>query len=143
MKYSTEIRYEKTFNGDFKNLAEISAFIRKAAERGGFNEIEVYELQLAVDEAFANIVEHAYMGEGKGDIECVCLDSGADMTIVLHDWGKSFNPNGVEDPDFSVPIEEITKRGAGMLLIKKIMDKIEYKFSEEDGNFLIMTKSKA
>lgn len=142
MTYSTEIRYEKTFAGTFKNLAKISSFIRKAAERGGFDEIEVYELQLAVDEAFANIIEHAYLGEGKGDIECVCLDSSGDMTIVLHDWGKTFDPNAVEIPDYSLPIEEVSPRGAGMLLINKIMDKTEYKFSEEDGNYLIMTKSK-
>ncbi|MCH7663210.1 MAG: ATP-binding protein [Chloroflexi bacterium] len=141
MKYSTEIRYEKTFPGDYKNLAEIGEFIRKAGERGGFGEIEVYELQLAVDEAFTNIIEHAYGGEGEGEIECVCLDSDGDMTIVLHDWGEAFDPGGVPEPDFSVPIEELNSRGAGLVLIRKIMDKTEYRFSKE-GNFLIMTKHK-
>lgn len=142
MEYSTEIRYEKTFPGQFKKLAEVSEFIRKAAERGGFGEIEVYELQLAVDEAFSNIIEHAYGGEGKGDIECICLDSGGEMTIVLRDWGKAFDPKSVPEPDFSVPIEEVNSRGAGLVLMRKIMDELEYRFSEEEGNSLIMIKHK-
>lgn len=141
MKYSTEIRYEKTFPGQFKNLAALSEFIRKAAERGGFDEIQVYELQLAVDEAFSNIIEHAYGGEGEGEIECICMDSAGDMTIVLHDWGEPFDPGSVPEPDFSVPLEELNSRGAGLVLIRKIMDKTEFRFSEQ-GNFLIMTKHK-
>jgi serine/threonine-protein kinase RsbW len=142
VKYSTEIRYEKTFPGQFKSLAEISEFVRKAAERGGFGELEVYEVQLAVDEAFSNIIEHAYGGEGQGDIVCVCVDTAGEITIVLHDWGKAFDPEGVPEPDFSVPIEELNSHGAGLILMKKIMDKTEFQFSEDEGNYLIMTKNK-
>lgn len=142
MKYTTDIRYKKTFAGQFISLAKISEFVRKAAERGGFSEIEVYEVQLAVDEAFSNIIEHAYGGEGNGEIECVCLDTASEMTIVLHDWGKAFDPAGVPEPDFSLPIEELISRGAGLILMNKIMDKTEFQFSEDEGNYLTMTKKK-
>lgn len=142
MKYSTEIRYEKTFPGLFKSLAEVSEFVRKAAERGGFSEIEVYEVQLAVDEAFSNIIEHAYGGEGQGDIECICLDTKGEIKIVLHDWGKAFDPGKVPEPDFSLPIEELNSGGAGLILMNKIMDKTEFKFSKDEGNYLVMTKKK-
>lgn len=142
MKYSTAIKYEKSFSGQFKNLAKVSEFIRKAAERAGFNEIEVYELQLAVDEAFSNIIEHAYEGEGIGDIDCICFDSDGKITITLHDWGKSFDPESISPPDFSVSIEDLDSNGAGLIMMHKIMDELEFKFTEDDGNYLIMTKHK-
>lgn len=142
MQYSTEIRYEKTFPGKFNTLASLSEFIAKAAERAGFNEIEVYELQLAVDEAFSNIIEHAYGGEGLGDIECYCFDSEDSFKITLHDWGKAFDPDSIPKPDFTLPIEKMNSRGAGLVLIRKIMDDISFRFTETEGNFLTMVKKK-
>lgn len=142
MKYSTEIRYEKSFTAEYKNLSKISEFVRKAAERAGFNELEVYELQLAVDEAFSNIIEHAYGGENKSDVDCICYDSPEHMSITLHDWGKSFDPDSIIEPDFSLPLEEIQTRGAGLVLMRNTMDTLEYKFTENDGNYVTMIKEK-
>lgn len=142
MQYSTEIRYEKTFPGKFNKLANLSEFIGKAAERAGFDEIEIYELQLAVDEAFSNIVEHAYGGEDVGDVDCICFDNEKAFTITLHDWGESFDPTSLPEPDFSVPLDKMNSRGAGLVLIRKIMDETNFRFTENDGNFLTMVKNK-
>jgi len=62
----------KKFPGKYSNLEKISDFVAKNAQSAGLNEQDVYSVQLAVDEACANIIEHGYEGENKGDIECVC-----------------------------------------------------------------------
>lgn len=142
MDNTAENYQQKTFAGRYDRLAEIGEFIAQAAKNAGFDEDAVYTLQLAVDEACTNIIEHAYEGEGKGKIECICDDDEDELIITLHDWGKAFNPENIPEPDFSVPIEEIESRGAGLILIKKIMDDVKFKFSPEDGNILIMVKHK-
>lgn len=142
MDNTAENDHKKKFAGRYDRLAEISEFIAQVAKNAGFDEDAVYALQLAVDEACTNIIEHAYGGEDKGEIQCVCDDDEDELIITLHDWGKPFNPDDVPDPDFSVPIEEIESRGAGLMLIKKIMDDVKYKFSPKNGNLLIMVKHK-
>ena len=60
------------FSGRFESLADIRKFVFQAASNAGFDEKEIYAVELAVDEACSNIIEHAYEGEGKGDIICTC-----------------------------------------------------------------------
>ena len=59
--------------------------------------------------------------------------------VVLRDWGTSFDPASVPEPDFSVDLEELPDHGAGMLLIRRLMDEVAYKMSAE-GNTISMLK---
>ncbi|MGB7095630.1 MAG: ATP-binding protein, partial [Anaerolineales bacterium] len=87
------------FSGLFESLAGIRRFVFKAASEAGFNDKEIYAVELAVDEACSNIIEHAYGGEGKGDIICTCNDINNGLEIILKDGGEPFDPAGVSSPD--------------------------------------------
>ena len=75
----------KTFNGNFSSLEKICNFVTKEAKEAGLNEDGIYAVQLAVDEACSNIIEHAYRDQDDGEIICECkiLDDG--LEIVLKD----------------------------------------------------------
>ena len=60
------------FPARFSMLDEVRDFVKLAAEACGLDAKAVYSVQLAVDEAFTNVVEHAYGGECEEDIECTC-----------------------------------------------------------------------
>jgi len=130
------------FSGRFESLAGIRKFVFHAASDAGFDEKEIYAVELAVDEACSNIIEHAYGGEGKGDIECTCNDIKGGLEIILKDDGKPFDPGAVSQPDFSVELEEIKPRGAGLFLIHNMMDDVDFEFSQKEGNVLRMVKRK-
>jgi len=130
------------FSGSFESLASIRKFVFQAATDAGFDEIEIYAVELAVDEACSNIIEHAYGGEGKGDIECTCNDLNGGLEIILKDDGNPFDPGSVSQPDFSISIEKVKPRGAGLFLIRNMMDDVDFEFSQEDGNVLRMVKRK-
>ena len=130
------------FSGRFESLAGIRKFVFQAASNAGFDEKEIYAVELAVDEACSNIIEHAYGGEGKGDIECTCNDLNGGLEIILKDDGKPFDPSAVSQPDFSVALEEIKPRGAGLFLIRNMMDDVDFEFLQKDGNVLRMVKRK-
>ena len=132
----------KTFAGQYASLAKISEFVAKSAEDVGFDSKGIYAVKLAVDEACTNIIEHGYGGEGLGEIKCTCDVSGNQLKITLQDWGRSFNPDDVPDPNFAVPLEELKPRGAGLFFMKKLMDEVHFKFHEEHGNVLVMVKKK-
>jgi len=140
MKKSTVVIY--TFPGRFTSLEKLSEFVTQAAHRSGLDESEVYAVQLAVDEAATNIIEHAYGGENRGDIECGCEITGNGLCITLRDSGRPFNPDGVAAPLLNTTLEEIKPRGLGLFFMRKMMDEVKFEFTPSDGNILTMIKRK-
>ena len=129
-----------TYPGRFENLAKISEFVVKAANAAGLNEDAVYAVDLAVDEACTNIIEHAYGGETKGNIQCTCTVLKNGLKIVLHDTGRPFNPARVPPPEVKARLKDLKSRGAGLFLMQKMMDEVTFEFTQGDGNFLTMVK---
>ena len=130
------------FPGRFESLAGIRKFVFQAASEAGFDEKEIYAVELAVDEACSNIIEHAYGGEDKGEIECTCNDTNDGLEIIIRDDGRPFDPKLIPSPNFSVELNELKPRGAGLFLIRNMMDDVDFVFSETTGNVLRMVKRK-
>lgn len=127
--------------GIYKNLAIISDFVVDYATRLGFQERGVQAVQMAVDEACTNIIEHAYGGEGKGDIELLCQQHQQGIKVVIKDTGNPFNPDSVNPPDLEAPLEERDIGGLGLFLMRKLMDDVHFSF-ESGGNTLVMIKKR-
>lgn len=132
----------KTFRGVFKNLAGIAAFVREAALAAGLDHEEIYQVETAVDEACSNIIEHAYGGEGKGDIICSCEPEPGCLTITIKDTGISFDPSGIPAPDMHCCLEDRHSHGLGLYFINQLMDEIHFDFSNPGMNVLVMIKRK-
>lgn len=132
----------KSFPANFKSLALISDFIVELAENAGFSPIDVYAIQTAVDEACANIIDHAYGQEDIGDIKIEVSQITNGMRIVLHDEGEPFDPMDVPDPDITSPLEIRRERGLGIFFMRKLMDKVIFEFSSKKGNTLTLVKYK-
>jgi serine/threonine-protein kinase RsbW len=100
-----------------------------------------FDLQLAVEEACCNVIEHAYNGEG-GEF-CVSFQSrDRDVIITLRDQGKPFDPASVAPPDMNLPLEDRPVGGLGLHLIYQLVD--EVKFDRSDGtNSLTLIKRNA
>ncbi len=130
-----------TIAGNYQNLAAIGQFVTHWAIESGLNERAVYAVQMAVDEACSNIIEHAYGGEGKGDIELHCrkLDDGLEVTV--RDKGRPFDPTLVDAPNIHAPLEERNEGGLGLFLMKELMDDVAFEFGK-NGNTLLLVKRK-
>jgi serine/threonine-protein kinase RsbW len=115
-------------------------FVTQSAKAAGFDEQALYQIQVAVDEACANVVEHAYRDVDPGDMEISCCLDEQTFVIRVRDWGASFDPDEVEDPDVDAPLEERSLGGLGVFLIKQFMEQVQFSFDAERGNELVMTK---
>lgn len=130
----------RIFPGEFSSLAEISDFIAENTNIAGFDENQTYVVQLAVDEACSNIIEHGYGEELSGVIECKFTQGEDEITIVLKDTGKTFKPDEVPDLKVGVPLSDLGNRGAGLFLMNKLMDEVRFEFDELGGTTLTMSK---
>ena len=123
-----------------KNVPRALECVGKWAEEAGFDERALYEIQLAVDEACANVVDHAYQEVEAGDIEVSCQLDDQVLTVRVRDWGQGFDLGCVADPDLKAPLEERCLGGLGLFLVKQMMDHVEFISDPEQGNELIMRK---
>jgi len=130
----------KTFPGNYKSLEIISEFIVREAQNIAFSPSEVYAIQTAVDEACANIIDHAYWGENLGQIEIQVQEFKEGIKITLHDNGDPFNPDDIPAPDITSPLEIRKERGLGIFFMQKLMDKVLFEFSQSGINTLTLLK---
>jgi serine/threonine-protein kinase RsbW len=131
---------KRIFPGQFVSLSKISKFVVGAAGAAGLGEEAVYAVEMAVDEACTNIIEHAYGGEGRGNIECTCQINQDGLTVLLRDYGSPFDPSNVPEPDVNAAIEDREVGGLGLYLIHKLMDEVHFEFTPDFGNVLTMVK---
>lgn len=127
-------------SGVFQNLARISDVVGEISTGMGFGPKAVYALQMAVDEACTNIIEHAYGGEGRGDIELTFESLPDALRITIRDWGQAFDPGAVPEPNLDAPLHERATRGLGLFLMQKLMDEVTFQFDPNNGNKVVLTK---
>jgi serine/threonine-protein kinase RsbW len=132
----------RNFTGSLECLGEVCDFVTHCAKECDLNESQVYAVQLAVDEAATNIIEHAYKDHASEDFEITCEKVPEGLLVVLRDRGTAFDPASIPQPLINVPLEELRSRGLGVFLMRKMMDVVEYEFSPENGNKLTMIKKK-
>lgn len=129
-----------TFPARFEYLDEIREFVGQVAREGGFNDKEVYSLQLASDEAASNIIEHAYEGVSNASFDVTCDVRGDTITITMRDDGTPFDVTRVKQPNLKADLSERQIGGLGVYLMRKLMDDVKYESNPRTGNLLIMTK---
>lgn len=123
-----------------ENLARIAAFVSDVAESWDLGPKETFDIQMAVDEACTNIIEHGYRGDETGTIEISCRQTREGCTITIRDFGRTFDPDAVPEPDTEAPLEERPIGGLGLFFMRQLMDEVHFQFDEERGNLLTMTK---
>jgi len=90
------------------------------------DDMQAMNLNLAMEEAVTNVVLYAYGEDEKGDIDIDCLCEENEMTFVITDKGKPFDPTQASDPDITLSAEERGIGGLGIFLVRKLMDSMTY-----------------
>jgi anti-sigma regulatory factor (Ser/Thr protein kinase) len=90
---------------------------------------------LAVDEALANVIRHAYKNRYDQTIEFECLVNDRQMEFTLLDQGEPPDPARI----CAQPLDEVALSGRGTHLIKAVMDEVSYRQASE-GNQLKLVK---
>jgi serine/threonine-protein kinase RsbW len=129
----------RSFTAHYRNLAPIADYAMQYARDLGFDHKALYAIELALDEACANIIDHGYEGEGKGSIDIGLSLEDSLFVIKVEDTGQAFDPETIPSPDLTNPLEIRSERGLGVYTMRKLMDRVE--FSRCEGkNCLLLIK---
>ncbi len=132
--------YQLTIESDFANLAAVAEFITSATADWSVDDRTTYNIQMAVDEAVTNVIEHAYKGRSDGPIQISCDIKGNDFIVEIQDNGVPFDPKKVAKPQTKGPLSERTVGGLGIYFMRKLMDRVEFSSGAKMGNRVRMVK---
>jgi anti-sigma regulatory factor (Ser/Thr protein kinase) len=98
------------------------------------------QLDIAIDEIFANIAHYAYApGTGDATVRLEFFGEPLSARLTFIDSGVPFDPLERTEPDVTLSAEERQIGGLGIFLVKKTMDAMRYE--RRDGqNVLVLEK---
>jgi anti-sigma regulatory factor (Ser/Thr protein kinase) len=121
----------REFSSELRQLAAVRALVRDVCRRAWGESIDedwLAQLELAVDEAAANVVLHAYQGKAGLPVEVVVAADADRVSVTLFHQGEPFDPNAVAPPAFDGSRES----GFGLYLIRQAVDDLVF-FDDERG----------
>ena len=122
--------YQITRSAELTSLSAFRELIKKAAL--DWPEIEpqmVYDLQLAVDEAVTNIIQHGYAGMNPGSIILRIQIDENEARMTLTDFGHAFEPAPPPTPNPEAALDNRPTGGFGLFFIYQAMDEVNYQTS--------------
>jgi len=140
----SEAPLELDLSSDPRSLPDAREKVRRWAGEHEWNETQIGEVVLALDEALTNVIRHAYGGQsGKKILVTVQAiqdpDGGDGLEIRVRDFGRQVNPEDICGRD----LDDIRPGGLGVHIIQALNDSVEYRCAEGGGMLLVMRKFKA
>ncbi len=125
---------------ELESLPVFRDFIKSVCnEQSGIDSQTCYDLQLAVDEACTNIMEHGYAGINPGLITLTIEADSNQIVINITDFGHPIEPRSIPKPDVQASLDDRPLGGLGLFFIYQSMDVVHYEVSEA-GNCLKLVK---
>jgi len=106
-----------TVRADLRYFPAVDRFVRSLAEIAGLDAAAVERLALIVEEALANVVEHAFLPGEEGELDVLVLHRPGQLVVAVEDQGLPFDPASVQ------PGEET---GLGMTLMRAFADELRF-----------------
>jgi serine/threonine-protein kinase RsbW len=124
-----------------KNLSQIRSFVEKTLAQYHISDLETHKMVLAVDEVCANLIIHANNCNQNEHLELdVDVIPNTRITFVIRDKGVGFDISKYTEPNMSDIVASRKKGGLGLMLVKRIMDKIEFS-TEKNHNICRLIKN--
>ncbi|MEL7589489.1 MAG: ATP-binding protein [Prolixibacteraceae bacterium] len=111
---------------DVSELNRLVQFLEKLEAEWDLPPAVIPPLNLALEEALSNIIFYAFEKGSENQITLHFELKGNEMSVVILDEGKPYDPTQKEDPDIGLPAGERPIGGLGIFLIRKIMNEVRY-----------------
>jgi serine/threonine-protein kinase RsbW len=121
-------RYHLSLNPDVGEIPRMIDWVERCCGEAGIGTDLSFRLTLALDEAVANVIGHAFAEQAPPHHVAVELDvTDANVVATVIDNGRAFDPSAAPAPDVSLPLEQRDPGGLGVLLIRRMVDCVEYR----------------
>ena len=121
---------KKEYSFELKSsLSELDTLCQNVEMYGkkiGLSKKFIFEINLALDELFTNIISYGYEDNSEHIIKITITPNKDELCLCIEDDGVPFNPSEFESADIACSVENCRIGGLGIHIIKKLMDEICY-----------------
>jgi anti-sigma regulatory factor (Ser/Thr protein kinase) len=122
----------------FECIDEARRWVSERVRGAGYGDDPVGEIELALTEALANVIEHGYQGNADGEIAVTVAAEPDCLEVRVRDWGTGADELDFERRDLDDPGEG----GYGVYLMEQLMDDVTREAQPDGGTLLTMIKRK-
>lgn len=115
-----------TLENDVSQVTELNRFVQSVTEELQLGKPLPKQIKLAVEEVVVNIMEYAYMPDTKGIVKVEAMANDKLLRFILTDSGRPFDPTSISRADTTLTVEDRPIGGLGILLVRNLMDSINY-----------------
>lgn len=115
-----------TLDNDVSQVTELNQFVQSVTEELQFDNALSKRIKLAVEEVVVNIMDYAYVADIKGQLKVEAMANDKRLRFVFTDSGRPFDPTSVSRADTTLTVEDRPIGGLGILLVRNLMDTINY-----------------
>lgn len=121
-------------------LPQVIDYVRLSCAAAGLSEQASFACELATDEAYTNIIEHAYRGQENGLVRVACWVDENRFVVQLQDHGQAFDPASIDKPILTHTLTDRPLGGLGIHFMRSLMDDVRFEFDAHAGNTVTMSK---
>ena len=133
------MKKELKLKNQISELERVNQFVEEIGDELGLGMELQMNLNLVMEEMVSNVIFYAYPQGTEAEIELVAESDGKEVTFVLSDSGKEFDPTMKESVNTDINPAERDIGGMGIFIVKNIMNKVTYQ-RLKGKNLLTMKK---
>ncbi len=130
-------RVKLQFKSDPVLLESVRALTGQYLRQHSLSEERIQEVVLAVDEACANAIRHAYENQPTREISLSFREKGACLEVVVADHGRPMPASALarsKSKDKKASAQTVRPGGLGLKLMHRIFDEVHITTGEQRGN---------
>ncbi|MDO1448562.1 ATP-binding protein [Rhodocytophaga aerolata] len=129
------IHYYKFFCSR-ENLKGIRDFVTSVLRNYSLSDVEINQMVLAVDEVCTNLIIHSHKCNADDSIELSIKNQKDGITFEIIDRAAAyFDFASYKHPDLKQMVKEGRNGGVGLLLVKRLMDKVEVEYKDTQSTW--------
>jgi len=132
-------KYSFKLKSSLTELDRLCQKVEKFGRSHGLSKKSIFEINLALDELFTNIISYGFRDDAEHWIKVTITPQDDLVCLCIEDDGIPFNPVDAKQPELKCSIEECKIGGLGIHLAKNLMDEVCY---ERCGDKNVLTLKK-
>ena len=120
-----------SFVNDLAEIERLGRVIDEFARRHQLPAHVAFDLQLAANEIFTNVILHGFTDDRHHEIVVRLMAGPDEVAVEIEDDGRPFDPSSVPPPRLDQPLAERPVGGLGVHLARRVTDAMEYRRQAE------------
>ncbi len=121
-----------TLPNDLSYLPVARACVREAAQKFAFAGGDLDHIDLALEEAVSNVIEHAFDAGEESTFDLIVESFARGLRLIIKEKGIPFDPSLLPRYNPEKVLEEGTS-GMGMFLMQEVMDEVSFRNLGPEG----------